>query len=294
MKRSRIGLALVFSGILFLVLSYLSVSQEEHVYTHTEDHLIPPRSYYEYCLLLIQGDNITISVDTNTTIGVAFTKADRVAEVVRKGEYINITMPGKIKDIVINTTDNYCILFINMNNHYVKLTYVVKISRFMLTEANPLASIIGLVLLGTGLFALYSIPLSKGREYPSTISSNDIICKTISINKHECTILLKDKYEYVKRNLDRVIEYVVDKLGYAKRRELGKTIVVLERGGSVLPTRDYSKKKRTIIISVEQGLMRINYILSILSAAGTMDLEYVYKEVESIKKNCIEELPRIQ
>lgn len=284
----------MFSGILVLVLSCLFTSQEEHVFTHTEDHLIPPRSYYKYCLLLVQGDNITISVNTNTTIGIAFTKSDRVVEVVREGKYINITMPGKVEDIEINATDNYCILFININNHYANLTYVVEINRSMLTEANPLASIIGLVLLGTGLFTLYSIPLSKGKEYPSTISSNDIICKTVSINKHECTILLEDKYEYVKRKLDKVIEYVVDKLGYTKKRELGKTVVILERGGSILPTRDYSRKKRTIIISVEQGLMRVNYILSVLSAAGTMDLEYVYKEVESIKKNCLEELLRIQ
>ncbi len=282
MDRRNLGLILIITGVLMLALSYMFIAHEEHrMFQYSEEHTIPPGRYYKYCLPLVEGDNITIVVNTNNSIGLAFTPADTIYDVLARKVYSNISTLQGVYSTVINSTQDYCLLLINNGDTDVSVSYTMNVTRLTFVEPVPYISITGLVLVGVGIAVLYSIPLSKSKKYSDVITGNNIICKTKSLNKHECIISMPSISEEA---LERVVEHMVNNLGYREKKRLGDTIVFLEKKGSILPTIDYSRKKRSVIVSIEPGTLRLNYIISIASASGPMDLEGIYNEVKTLEK----------
>ncbi|WFO76059.1 hypothetical protein J4526_04255 [Desulfurococcaceae archaeon MEX13E-LK6-19] len=288
MDRRNLGIILIFIGVLLIALSYTLIAREEpQTFEYSEEHTIPPERYYRSCLPLVEGDNITIVVNTNNSIGLAFTPADTVYDVLAKKSYSNISAPQGVYSTVINTTQDYCLLLINNGDNDVSVSYTMNITRLTFVEPIPYVSITGLVLVGIGIAVLYSIPLSKAKEYSDIITGDNIVCRTKSLNKHECVITLPSINE---ESLERIVEHMTSNLGYREKKRLGDTIVFLEKKGSILPTNNYSRKRRSVIVSIEPGILRLNYIISMASASGPMDLEGIYNEVKTLEKLFIENL----
>lgn len=283
-SRITIGIILVVIGVLLIIFSYtFTTHMEPQTFQYSGEHSIPPNRYYRSCLPLAQGDDVTISIHTNKSIGLAFVPTENIYDTLKGKQYSVITPPTAIYSTTINSTQEYCLLIINEGIEGARVSYTMNITRDMLVEENSLISILGLVSIGLGISVLYSIPLSKTSKYSDIITSGNITCRTRSLNKHECLIYIGEEELGVEETVSRVVNFMTKYMGYREKKKLGDTIVFLEKKGGILPTRDFAKKGRTVIVSIEPGILRLNYIISMASASGVIDLKGVYDEVKTIE-----------
>jgi len=274
MDLRKLSIMLLVIGILLILLStvYL-VNIKQRIKEYRESINIDPDKAYESCIYLGKGYNVTITMESNGTCTFMFYS-------INNREIIENKTVNEYFFSLNHTTkydDTYCILLSNNNSKTISINYDLIVSFRTTIERYPFITLFGISFIIGSIFLFYYTIISRQREYPSLIETKDIVCKSKSLNKHECVISVDHS---ISPNI--IIEYLVKSVGYKVKRKLKETIIELSYKGKFMGKK-FSEKSRTIIVYLEEGRIVLNYILPPLNASGSIDLKDIFEEVSKLK-----------
>ncbi len=270
------GLAIVLAVIaLSLIMSsYILAEKKVIVRNVNEDTVVQGESAYEKCFTVLSNTSWLLSIRVNATTNYTLYSLNTI--ITRKVLQANGSYLFKYR--TVDTTE-YCILLLPLEN--TRIIYNMSFLREELVEPyGSLFSITGILFLLISLGLGYYSLATKSSEYPPIIKGEGIECRSKSLNKHECILSIMDRGNY--RDLVGTIKKVYTHiLGYREKKGLGENILVFHKKGSLF-TREYEKKPRTVIVSILENKVLIEYIFSTLSAGGSIDLKGVFNEVRQL------------
>lgn len=274
MNLRKISVLVFVIGISLIIIStsYL-VYEEQTIKEYGGNVYIDPYKAYETCIYLRRSYNVTITIRSNGTYTFIFYNTN-TGEIIKNLTINNYFFNSRN---TIEYDDEYCILFANNNSKIIKISYDLLIIFKAITEKYPFITLTGISFIIGSIFLFYFSLINRQKEYPSVIETKDIICKSKSLNKHECIINIDHSF-----NPNIVIEYFVKSLGYKVRRKLKEKIIELSYKGRFMSKR-FSQKSRTVIVFLEKKKIILNYILSPLNANGSIDLKDIFEEITRLK-----------
>ncbi len=278
-----IGYLLILLGLTLIILAFVFLVREETItLEYGNNTVIEYGHVYRHCIILQADDKVSILFKTNNTIEFLFTAQEySPKELYEKTNTIHVEPPGK--DFVFNITmsKEYCLLIFNSKEEPANISYNIIIARTRLyEETNSITSITGLVLMLAGIVTLYRASIKSLEEYPDKIYDDNLLCKTISINKHEC--IINTIIENPEKTLEKIVDYFT-KNGYRVSGRLTRTkyIVSFKKKGKFF-ARTFDEKSRTIIVNIGHNSIHVIYIITPLKSSGTIDLDGVFREVKRL------------
>ncbi len=281
MKLKYMGMLSLFLGVLLVISSYTILSTREYVTRNFhEDLVIDMNSSYSKCYYVYSGSLLNMTINSNGTIEFSIYSRDSSIVLEDRVIYSREAHRGLYN---VSEEGVYCILFINNRlDRLIHVEYALDIYSWSIVEQYPLLSVSGFSIIVFSIIVLYYVFIRsyEVRGYTSVLEREDIVCKSKSLNKHECVIRLCREVSLNK--FRDIVEYLKELKGYSRVRYLSENIVFLEKKGKLL-TRRYEDKPRTLVISIKDNTITLNYIIPPLNASGSIDLKHIYEEVVEIK-----------
>ncbi|NPA99139.1 MAG: hypothetical protein GXO43_07150 [Crenarchaeota archaeon] len=273
------GVILIIAAI--IVLSLTSTFLQETIPVTKTFHdkvIVPPKSLYYVKIPLITGDKYKINWTTSPRTSIQVYLGTSIDPTVLFKQ-TNLTNYNNVYRISNGTNNMYILGILNPSQDNVTVSYYVTIHTHTVREKfHGIISLIAAAALLIGAILLYhDITENLAKKYPEHRKGKFYECSTSKLTKHVCSIeapLMEPKL---------LFEKVIGKLktmGYKYKGKISDTVHVMERPYRYI--RKYGKPC-SIIISLEDKL-KIYYELPPSVSAGTIDLEWIEKEVREIIK----------
>ncbi len=225
--------------------------------------------------------NTTTTRELNVTVYLAYgenpyepvVKLDNIT----MGRALGIKKPGSYLLVVTNNGDK------TIAANYTITVYYKKV----VEEYGSATSITGIIVMLAGLFLIYNDIVSYySKKYPDIIQKGPVKCSSIKLNKHVCTV--ETPIIDVEEAKELTREYMGSK-DYRVRKDLGLGLI-LERS-RINP---FSKDKPALVTIdyYQLPIISITYTIPHSRASGSIDLQWIYKEVEEFLKYLVEEEKR--
>ncbi len=275
-KRRSIYLGLISIAFILTGLLFLTEDEINHL-TLKGSLIVKPHSINATLIKVLNGDIIRINVtpqDNENMFQVYISSADSTYY----GSAINISEKLGINMTFDYPSGEYYLVVLNKGVNETQYYYVVDLYRVEHVEKyNGVISLTGVFLALIALIMFYIDLVSyHSKKYPDFRENNIMICRSIKLNKHSCSI--KIPLPYMPEELrDKIIEYYKI-LGYNTKKNL-ENVLILERT-SLNP---FSKKKPALLmINLDPYNLEFYYSIPHSRAAGTIDLEWIFNEVQGL------------
>ncbi len=275
-KRSII---LIIGALIVLGLSS-SFLQETIPITKTfhDKIIIPPKSLYYVKIPLLTGDKFKINWTTQPQANLQVYLGTSMDPTTLFKE-MNLTKYNNVFRVFNGTNNMYVLGLLNPTANNVTVSYYITIHTYTVKEKfHGIISVIAAAALFLGAILLYhDITENLAKKYPEHRRGKFYECSTSKLTKHVCSIevpLMDPKIL-----LDKVINKLKT-MGYKYKGKISDTVHVVERPYRYI--RKYGKPC-SIVISLEDKL-KFYYELPPSVSAGTIDLEWIEKEVKEIIK----------
>lgn len=279
------GFYVLIIGFLVLLFAFLFLNKVVIANWSSNGELLVKPSSLNYTKILVRmNSNITYSLKYNTTfrklnITLYLAYGENPYEPVinlsniTSGQAFDIKKPGSYLLVIINNGDK------TITANYTITVYYKK----MVEQYGSITSVTGIIIMLAGLFLIYKDVVGYySRKYPDMIQKGPVKCSSIKLNKHVCTVEtpIIDVEEAKKLTRD----YMESK-DYRVRKDLGLGLI-LERSRM----NPLSKEKPALITIdyYQLPIISITYTIPHSRASGSIDLQWIYSEVEEFLKYLVE------
>ncbi|MCD6487969.1 MAG: hypothetical protein J7K21_01955 [Desulfurococcales archaeon] len=244
---------------------------------------VPPHKHIHVCRVLDTGSYINVTVKSTNKINIYLLNFENYKLYNNNksftSEYSVLQTQAVSFQYNITLFNNYCIILENPQATSINISYEIVFAKSVIKErGSSIVSVIGIVLVITGIiYGFRGYVREKNREFPDTLKEGNIICMAKSLNKHSCII----EFSAAKYDVLELLIKIFTRHGYNMKHSLEGNYALLERRGKVF-SRNFSEKPRTVLISIKDHVIELDYIINSMLASGTINLQGVMDEVKTI------------